>query len=62
LIYPLENTYIRKVKVLKRPKFDLTKLMELHGDVTAEDSGVVVEDKIAAANKVKALKGSGGRL
>ncbi len=28
-IYPLQNTYIRKVKVLKAPKFDLTKLMEV---------------------------------
>lgn len=27
-IYPLENVIIRKVKVLKKPKWDLTKLME----------------------------------
>jgi small subunit ribosomal protein S3Ae len=26
----LENVLIRKVKVLKKPKFDLTKLMELY--------------------------------
>lgn len=60
LIYPLENVFIRKVKVLKKPKFDLTKLMELHGDV-AEDTGAKL-DKIAAANTVAALKGAGGRL
>ncbi len=59
-IFPLQNVYIRKVKVLKKPKFDLTKLMEMHGDA-AEDTGVAL-DKKAAANTVKALKGSGGRL
>lgn len=28
-IYPLQNTFIRKVKILKAPKFDLMKLMEV---------------------------------
>ena len=28
-IYPLQNVYIRKVKILKAPKFDVTKLMEV---------------------------------
>ncbi|KAG1656054.1 hypothetical protein FOA52_014447 [Chlamydomonas sp. UWO 241] len=41
-IYPLQNTFIRKVKVLKAPKFDLTKLMEVHGDYSAE-VGTVIE-------------------
>lgn len=31
-IFPLENVLVRKVKVLKKPKFDLTKLMELYQD------------------------------
>merc|ERR1712216_567906 len=31
-VYPLQNVYIRKVKMLKKPKFDLTKLLEIHGD------------------------------
>jgi small subunit ribosomal protein S3Ae len=60
-IYPLENVFIRKVKVMKKPKFDLTKLMELHGDSAAEDTGAKA-DKVAAANTVQALKGAGGRL
>eukprot|EP00884_Botryococcus_braunii_P012246 jgi/Botrbrau1/21021/Bobra.0144s0034.1 len=37
-IYPLQNVYIRKVKLLRAPKFDLSKLMEVHGDYT-EDVG-----------------------
>jgi small subunit ribosomal protein S3Ae len=35
-IYPLQNTFVRKVKVLRSPKFDVTKLMEVHGDYTEE--------------------------
>jgi len=32
-IYPLQdNCMVRKVKILKKPKFDLTKLMELYKD------------------------------
>jgi small subunit ribosomal protein S3Ae len=38
-IFPLKNALIRKVKVLKKPKFDITKLMELHGD-GGDDAGV----------------------
>jgi len=37
-IYPLKDVLIRKVKILKKPKFDITKLMELHQD-TGEDMG-----------------------
>merc|ERR1711976_656408 len=31
-IYPLKDVHIRKVKVLKKPRFDLGKLLEMHGD------------------------------
>ncbi|GLT54343.1 hypothetical protein SLA2020_275480 [Shorea laevis] len=41
-IYPLQNVFIRKVKILKAPKFDLGKLMEVHGDYS-DDVGVKVE-------------------
>jgi len=30
-IYPLQNVLIRKVKVLRAPKVDVSKLMEMHG-------------------------------
>ncbi|XP_009406018.2 small ribosomal subunit protein eS1-like isoform X2 [Musa acuminata AAA Group] len=41
-IYPLQNVFIRKVKILKAPKFDLGKLMEVHGDYK-EDVGAKVD-------------------
>ncbi|XP_027367721.1 40S ribosomal protein S3a-like isoform X2 [Abrus precatorius] len=41
-IYPLQNVFVRKVKILKAPKFDLGKLMEVHGDY-AEDVGTKVD-------------------
>ncbi|RHN65559.1 putative ribosomal protein S3Ae [Medicago truncatula] len=41
-IYPLQNVFIRKVKILKAPKFHLEKLMEVHGDYS-EDVGTKVE-------------------
>ncbi|CAK8573674.1 unnamed protein product [Lathyrus sativus] len=41
-IYPLQNVFIRKVKILKAPKFDLGKLMEVHGDYS-DDIGTKVD-------------------
>jgi len=41
-IYPLTNVFIRKVKVLRTPKFDPYKLIEIHGDLS-EDTGARVE-------------------
>jgi len=46
-IYPLQNVNIRKVKVLRKPKFDVARLMEMYGEsytsVTIDDKGQRVE-------------------
>ncbi|KAI7870613.1 40S ribosomal protein S1 [Spinellus fusiger] len=39
-IYPLQNTYTRKVKILKAPKFDVSALLALHGGASAGDADV----------------------
>mmetsp|Transcript_4069 Transcript_4069/g.9515 ORF Transcript_4069/g.9515 Transcript_4069/m.9515 type:complete len:268 (-) Transcript_4069:103-906(-) len=54
-IFPLKDVLVRKVKVLKKPKFDITKLMELHGDGDG-DAGVnmVVAESEAAQNLLSA--------
>jgi small subunit ribosomal protein S3Ae len=54
-IFPLKDVMVRKVKLLKKPKFDITKLMELHGDGD-DDAGVAMvrpEDE-AAVNTLTA--------
>merc|ERR1712161_49872 len=40
-IFPLKDVHIRKVKIIKKPKFDITKLMEMHGD-GGDDAGVAM--------------------
>ncbi|XP_055357779.1 40S ribosomal protein S3a-like [Paramacrobiotus metropolitanus] len=48
-VYPLHDVYVRKVKVMKKPKFELSKLLEMHGEggkgatVTTNAEGVAVE-------------------
>jgi small subunit ribosomal protein S3Ae len=41
-IFPLNNCMIRKIKIIKKPKFDITKLMELHQDTGDEDAGAAL--------------------
>ncbi|KAB0382553.1 hypothetical protein FD755_004470 [Muntiacus reevesi] len=48
-VYPLHDVFVRKVKMLKKPKFELGKLMELHGEgsssrkATGNETGAKVE-------------------
>ncbi|KAJ3514073.1 hypothetical protein NLJ89_g2581 [Agrocybe chaxingu] len=43
-IYPLQNVYVRKAKILKAPKFDVSKLLELHGESTDETGTRVAKE------------------
>merc|ERR1719506_241892 len=38
-IFPIQNCFIRKVKITKKPRFDIVKLMEIHGDTGVEETG-----------------------
>jgi len=54
-IFPLKYVYVRKVKILKKPKLDVAKLMELHGDYR-EDFGktALVGEDFGATNLLTA--------
>merc|ERR1712057_155498 len=53
-IYPLQNVYIRKVKILKPPKFDAAKLAEIHAGETGAETGAEIarasEEEMASAD------------
>jgi len=42
-IYPIDNVFIQKVKLLKAAKFDSNKFAEIHSGAAAEDTGKAVE-------------------
>ncbi|CAK7308824.1 40S ribosomal protein S3a [Vulpes lagopus] len=48
-IYSLHDVFVRKVKMLKKPKYELEKLMELYGEgsnsgkATGDETGAKVE-------------------
>ena len=56
-VFPIQECYIRKVKVLKKPKFDVTALMEWHTDEsTGADTGTAVSPEVE-----ETVAGAGGR-
>jgi len=59
-VFPLQNVFIRKVKMLKKPRFDVSKLMEMHTE-SAEEAGATI-DRPKNESNVENMKGSGGRL
>ena len=38
-IFQLHDVFVRKVKILRKPKLDLGKLMELHGESSSTTAG-----------------------
>ena len=54
-IFPIANCIIRKVKTLKRPRFDITQLLSIHSDITntTTTTEVGVEKKDENENLVK---------
>lgn len=61
-IYPLKDVYVRRLKVLKRPRFDLERLMDIHGHGKEDTGAAVKRAEDLDVGKVEALPGSGGRL
>lgn len=61
-IYPLKDVYVRRVVIVKAPKFDLDRLMETHG-AGKEDVGAAVQREAdLPKGRVEELAGAGGRL
>merc|ERR1739848_262488 len=52
-IFPLQNVAIRKCKVLKTPRFDLQKLLEVHGDYSDEIVAAEVDSPEEEDNKAE---------
>jgi len=60
-VYPIQNCYVRRVKLLSSPKFDLTRLLEAHED-SPEEVGAKLDRAKPAVAQQQMVTGSGGRL
>merc|ERR1712002_517968 len=59
-IYPLHDVHIRKVKILKKPKLDITRLMELHGEGGGARNTAAPKQNGEAGTKVERPAGTAG--
>jgi len=56
-IFPLKDVYIRKVKILKAPKLDVQKLMEVHGDYSGDVGETLPRPKEAEPVEEREIEG-----
>ena len=52
-IYPLQNVFVRKVKCLRAPKVDKSKLLDIHSGSSKADTGKAVERTEEEADKTE---------
>lgn len=55
-VYPLDPVHIYKVKIVRKPKVDFTRLMEIHEGAPMGDEGVALPESEEAQNLLTAAK------
>ena len=61
MVFPIKERYIRKLKVLKKPKFDVTVLMKWHTGEKAGDTPAADTSEAVATDGEDTVASSGGR-
>ena len=59
-VYPLQNVFVRKVKTIKQPRFDVSRLMEMHGDAADADVGKSMKVRRGGAGGAAGGRGRSG--
>jgi len=59
-IFPLKDVHVRKVKVLKKPKFDITKFMELHTGGDGDSGNLLSRPEAEEAQNTLTAEVEGG--